>query len=53
MIYMVETYAQSMQLRNYFTNKRPKALEKVKAIKDEDYKKGLEHSKDVLSFSMY
>lgn len=40
-------------MRNYCTNIKPKELERVKAIKDEDFKKAQDHSKDVLAFSMY
>ncbi len=53
LIYIFENYARSRQMRNYCTNIKPKELEKVKAVKDEDFKKAQEHSKDVLAFSMY
>ena len=53
MIYAIQNYAGSRQLRNYFAMKKPIELEKIKAIKDENFKKGQEHSKDVLAFKMY
>ena len=39
-IYGIQNYARSRQLKNYFSMKKPRELEKVKAIKEEDFKKG-------------
>jgi len=52
-IYGFKNYARGRQLRNYSTKVKPHALEKVKAVKDDDFKKAQAHSKDVLAFKMY
>ena len=53
LIYGFKNYARGRQLRNYTTKVKPHALEKVKAVKDDDFKKAQAHSKDVLAFKMY
>lgn len=52
-IYIFVNYARTRQLKNYMKTEKPMELQSVTAIKQEDFLKAQDHSKDVLAFQMY